>query len=270
MSIETEFAMTRNDATDRRHFLSTVCGGGIGAAFAHVAFSGLLANETQPGETQPGEAQSGETRVGETAAKESQPGPLTPREGHFPAKAKHCIFLTMEGGPSHIDTFDPKPSLAETCICRSLAEAGNKNRQWKVGVATTSRARSDSPSTARAERTWPTIGSIFPRSPISCASIVVVKSTASIIRLRCIKSIAATDSAVTPGSDLGSLMDSDRKTKTCPASSSFRRSRIRKEVQRTGATDICPPFIKAPRYARRALPSSICNHRRDSPGSDNE
>jgi hypothetical protein len=31
---------------------------------------------------------------------------------HFPkAKAKHCIFLYMEGGPSHIDTFDPKPML---------------------------------------------------------------------------------------------------------------------------------------------------------------
>ena len=29
------------------------------------------------------------------------------------AKAKSCIFLTMEGGPSHIDTFDPKPKLAE-------------------------------------------------------------------------------------------------------------------------------------------------------------
>lgn len=31
---------------------------------------------------------------------------------HFPnAKAKNCIFLYMEGGPSHIDTFDPKPQL---------------------------------------------------------------------------------------------------------------------------------------------------------------
>jgi len=30
---------------------------------------------------------------------------------HHPAKAKACIFLTMEGGPSHIDTFDPKPKL---------------------------------------------------------------------------------------------------------------------------------------------------------------
>jgi hypothetical protein len=40
-------------------------------------------------------------------------GPLAPREGHFPAKAKSCIFLMMEGGPSHIDTFDPKPKLKD-------------------------------------------------------------------------------------------------------------------------------------------------------------
>ena len=36
------------------------------------------------------------------------------RVAHYPkAKAKHCIFLYMEGGPSHIDTFDPKPKLKE-------------------------------------------------------------------------------------------------------------------------------------------------------------
>lgn len=41
-------------------------------------------------------------------------GPLAPKVAHFPkAKAKHCIFLYMEGGPSHIDTFDPKPKLEE-------------------------------------------------------------------------------------------------------------------------------------------------------------
>lgn len=33
--------------------------------------------------------------------------------GHHPATAKNCIFLMMEGGPSHIDTFDPKPELAK-------------------------------------------------------------------------------------------------------------------------------------------------------------
>jgi hypothetical protein len=39
-------------------------------------------------------------------------GPLAPRAPHFPAKAKRVIHLFMNGGPSHVDTFDPKPALA--------------------------------------------------------------------------------------------------------------------------------------------------------------
>src|SRR5579871_6157543 len=39
--------------------------------------------------------------------------PLAPKPAHHPAKAKHVIFLFMEGGPSHIDLFDPKPKLLE-------------------------------------------------------------------------------------------------------------------------------------------------------------
>jgi hypothetical protein len=39
--------------------------------------------------------------------------PLAAKPGHFPAKAKSVIFLFMEGGPSHMDTFDPKPKLNE-------------------------------------------------------------------------------------------------------------------------------------------------------------
>lgn len=39
--------------------------------------------------------------------------PLAPREPHFPAKAKHVIFLFMTGGVSHIDSFDPKPELTK-------------------------------------------------------------------------------------------------------------------------------------------------------------
>ncbi len=45
------------------------------------------------------------------AQDDARAGALTPKKGHFPAKAKRCIFLLMEGGPSHIDTFDPKPKL---------------------------------------------------------------------------------------------------------------------------------------------------------------
>jgi hypothetical protein len=37
--------------------------------------------------------------------------PLAPKSPHFPARAKRVIFLFMHGGPSSIDTFDPKPYL---------------------------------------------------------------------------------------------------------------------------------------------------------------
>jgi hypothetical protein len=39
--------------------------------------------------------------------------PLAPKKTHFPAKAKRVIFLCMEGAPSHVDTFDYKPKLAD-------------------------------------------------------------------------------------------------------------------------------------------------------------
>ncbi len=40
-------------------------------------------------------------------------GPLTPHHGHFPGKAKRVIHIFANGGPSHMDTFDPKPALAK-------------------------------------------------------------------------------------------------------------------------------------------------------------
>src|ERR1019366_10109713 len=39
--------------------------------------------------------------------------PPVSRGTHHPAKAKHCVFLFMNGAPSHIDTFDPKPALTK-------------------------------------------------------------------------------------------------------------------------------------------------------------
>jgi hypothetical protein len=39
--------------------------------------------------------------------------PLTPKQPHFPAKAKHVIHIFLEGAPSHVDTWDPKPVLKE-------------------------------------------------------------------------------------------------------------------------------------------------------------
>ena len=39
--------------------------------------------------------------------------PLAPHAPQFPGKAKRVIFLFMNGGPSQVDTFDPKPKLTE-------------------------------------------------------------------------------------------------------------------------------------------------------------
>lgn len=69
----------------RRDFLY-----GLGATLGTIAFNALLADEA-------------------TRAR----SPLAPRKPHHPARARACIFLFMEGGPSHLDTFDPKPALGK-------------------------------------------------------------------------------------------------------------------------------------------------------------
>ena len=64
----------------------------LGASVGGLALSSLLADES---------------------AAADGASPTAPKPGHRAAKAKRCIFLTMEGGPSHIDTFDPKPKLRD-------------------------------------------------------------------------------------------------------------------------------------------------------------
>ena len=39
--------------------------------------------------------------------------PLAPKAPHFPARAKRVIFMFMNGGPSHLESFDWKPELAK-------------------------------------------------------------------------------------------------------------------------------------------------------------
>jgi hypothetical protein len=52
-----------------------------------------------------------EARAGQTVVDPIHP--LAARPPQFPAKAKRVIHLFMNGGPSHLDTFDPKPRLTE-------------------------------------------------------------------------------------------------------------------------------------------------------------
>src|SRR5262245_4254753 len=73
---------------DRRDFLRRAGGG-----FGLVALTALLADD------------------GLLAAPPDPVDPLAPRPPHKKAKAKNVIFLFMSGGPSQVDTFDPKPEL---------------------------------------------------------------------------------------------------------------------------------------------------------------
>ena len=47
---------------------------------------------------------------GRLAAAARAEDPLIPKKPHFTPKAKSCIFMFMQGAPSQMDTFDPKPS----------------------------------------------------------------------------------------------------------------------------------------------------------------
>src|SRR2546425_866174 len=80
-----------NSLTTRREMLSR-CGMG----FASLGLMNLLASS--------GNLPAQQRTVA--------PSPLAPRQPHFPGKAKRVIHLFMNGGPSHVDTFDPKPLLA--------------------------------------------------------------------------------------------------------------------------------------------------------------
>lgn len=55
----------------------------------------------------------------QAAADASFSGPLLAKPAHFPGKAKRVIFLFMQGGPSHIDTFDHKPQLSKIAELQS-------------------------------------------------------------------------------------------------------------------------------------------------------
>ena len=63
----------------------------------------------------------------------AQASPLVPRKGHHGAKAKSCIFLLMEGGPSHIDTFDPKPKLVDLHMTEFVKERNRFEASMNTG-----------------------------------------------------------------------------------------------------------------------------------------
>jgi hypothetical protein len=85
----------RDFAANRRDFLTRA-----GAGFGSLALLGLLHRD--------GIALSARGTESARVA-----NPLAPRRSHFEGSAKSVIFLFMDGGPSHLDTFDRKPKVNE-------------------------------------------------------------------------------------------------------------------------------------------------------------
>jgi hypothetical protein len=77
---------------------SVLCNSAVG--FGNLAFLHLLQKNCR--------AQDGAPT---TSGAVEPSGPLAPKPTHLEARAKRVIFLFMKGGPSHVDTFDPKPLL---------------------------------------------------------------------------------------------------------------------------------------------------------------
>ena len=95
-----EEAVTRS----RRSFLASSASGLGGLALAALLQQdGLLAAD--------GTKADGATDAG--VADRGGVNPLEFKPPHFAPKARNCIFFFMEGAPSHIDLFDPKPKLNE-------------------------------------------------------------------------------------------------------------------------------------------------------------
>src|SRR5204863_5958353 len=88
----------RQTAASRREFLSQ-SGLGLGA----IALSQLVAKTA---------ASSPPNSSAAVLAAASPADPLAPRPPHKAGKARNVIMLFMQGGASHVDTFDPKPDLA--------------------------------------------------------------------------------------------------------------------------------------------------------------
>jgi hypothetical protein len=90
-----------NHQPNRRQMLKTFANG-----FGMIGLAGLLSQDAVAGV-------ANDPWAGGLADASRAAHPLAARAPMFPARAKRVIFLFMSGGPSHVDTFDPKPTLAE-------------------------------------------------------------------------------------------------------------------------------------------------------------
>ena len=104
---------------------------------------------------------------GRLAAAARSANPLLPKKPHFTPKAKSCIFMFMQGAPSQMDTFDPKPKLNELHGEPILRKYGSLEKRIYVG----------SPfKFARHGQSGMEISDIFPKLATCADDIAVVRA----------------------------------------------------------------------------------------------
>ncbi len=95
-----ELAFQFAERSRREFLLSSASGLGAVGLGSMLAADGVLAD-------------SGAAGASTSTVSLDAVNPLAPKQPHFDAKAKACIFIFMAGAPSHLDLFDPKPKLME-------------------------------------------------------------------------------------------------------------------------------------------------------------
>src|ERR1700678_1365226 len=94
-----EHMIKLEDATMTRRELLQKSGGGMGA----LALAAMLGSTMM----------SGSDALAALNGSSALANPLAPKKAPLPCKAKHVIHIFAGGGPSHVDTWDPKPMLAK-------------------------------------------------------------------------------------------------------------------------------------------------------------
>ncbi len=95
--------------------------------------------------------------------------PLAPRPPHFPPRARRVIHIYLNGGPSQVDTFDPKPALAR--YAGQPLPGGNLTTERPLGAAFPSPFRFD-----RHGRSGLEISEIFPHTARHADDLCVIRS----------------------------------------------------------------------------------------------
>lgn len=104
-----------------------------------------------------------------SASAEGFNSPLAPRQPHFPAKAKRIIHIFANGGPSHVDTFDPKPALDK--YAGKLLPTENLPTERKTGAAFPSPFKFKKYGQSGIE-----VSDLFPKVAESIDDIAVIRS----------------------------------------------------------------------------------------------